>query len=77
MRKSATCWVSRSWTWSRRAYISTIRGIFDSPITRPVGDVRDVRRPEERQQVVLAQRVERDVLDDDHLASSRRRRSPR
>ena len=37
IRKSATCWVIRSWTWSRRAYISTIRGILDSPITRPSG----------------------------------------
>ena len=33
----ATCWVSRSWTCSRRAYISTTRGIFDSPMTRPRG----------------------------------------
>ena len=31
-------------------------------------DVGDGRGAEERQQVVLAQRVERDVLDDDHLA---------
>ena len=37
-------------------------------MTRPARDVRDRGRPEERQQVVLAQRVERDVLDDDHLA---------
>ena len=37
LRKSAICWVSRSWTCSRRAYISTMRGIFDSPITRPRG----------------------------------------
>ena len=37
----------------------------DDPAAR---DVRDRRRAEERQQVVLAQRVERDVLDDDHLA---------
>ena len=32
------------------------------------GDVRDRRLAEERQQVVLAQAVERDVLDDHHLA---------
>ena len=31
-------------------------------------DVGDRGGPEERQQVVLAERVERDVLDDDHLA---------
>ena len=37
----------------------------DDPAARDVGDRRG---PEERQQVVLAQRVERDVLDDDHLA---------
>ncbi len=37
IRKSATCWVIRSWTWSRRAYISTTRGILDSPMTRPSG----------------------------------------
>ena len=37
----------------------------DHPAARDVGDR---RRPEERQQVVLAERVERDVLDDDHLA---------
>src|SRR5690606_16440521 len=29
VRKSATCTVSRSWSWSRWAYMSTIRGIFD------------------------------------------------
>ena len=38
------------------------------PDDAPVGDVGDRRRAEERQQVVLAERVERDVLDDDHLA---------
>ena len=67
-RNSAICWVSRSWTCSRRAYISTIArdlGQADDPAARDVGDR---GRPEERQQVVLAQRVERDVLDDDHLA---------
>src|SRR3954452_18465527 len=32
-----------------------------------VRDVRDVGRPEERQEVVLAERIERHVLDDDHL----------
>ena len=37
----------------------------DHPAARDVGDRRGA---EERQQVVLAQRVERDVLDDDHLA---------
>ena len=36
-RNSAICWVSRSCTWSRRAYISTMRGIFESPMTRPRG----------------------------------------
>ena len=36
-RKSAICWVSRSWTWRRRLYISTTRGIFDSPMTLPRG----------------------------------------
>src|SRR4029079_19131283 len=36
-RKSATCWVSRSWTCRRRAYISTMRGILDRPMTRPRG----------------------------------------
>ena len=36
-RKSAICCVMRSWTCSRRAYISTIRGIFESPMTRPRG----------------------------------------
>ena len=29
--------VSRSCTWSRRANISTRRGIFESPTTRPFG----------------------------------------
>ena len=38
------------------------------PDDAPVRDVGHRRRPEERQQVVLAERVERDVLDDDHLA---------
>src|SRR3972149_5497538 len=28
-RKSAICCVSRSWTWRRRGYISTMRGVFD------------------------------------------------
>ena len=36
-RKSAICCVRRSWTCSRRAYISTMRGIFESPMTRPRG----------------------------------------
>ena len=40
-------------------------GQADDP---PARDVGDRRGPEERQQVVLAERVERDVLDDDHLA---------
>src|SRR5207237_5093274 len=31
------------------------------------GDVRDVRAPVERNEVVLADRVERDVADEDHL----------
>jgi preprotein translocase subunit SecA len=37
IRKSAICDVSRSWTWRRRAYISTMRGILERPITRPSG----------------------------------------
>jgi hypothetical protein len=40
-------------------------GQADDPSAR---DIRDRRRAEERQEVVLAQRVERDVLDDHHLA---------
>ena len=37
IRKPATCWVSRSCTCSRCAYMSTMRGIFDRPMTRPRG----------------------------------------
>ena len=58
----------RSWTCSRREYISTMRGILDRPITRPFGMYATAACAEERQQVVLAQAVEGDVLDDDHLA---------
>ncbi len=36
-RASAICPVSRSWTWSRRAKTSTIRGTLDSPRIRPLG----------------------------------------
>ena len=67
-RKSAICWVSRSWTWSRRrVHLDDARDLRqpDDPASRDVGDRGG---PEERQQVVLAQRVERDVLDHDHLA---------
>ena len=68
MRKSATCWVMRSWTWSRRAvHLDDARdlGQPDDPAAR---DVRDRGGAEERQQMVLAQRRERDVPDDHHLA---------
>ena len=34
----------------------------------PLGDIGDRRRPEEREQVVLAEAVEGDPLHDDHLA---------
>lgn len=34
---SDTCFVSRSWSCSRRENISTMRAIFDSPMTRPSG----------------------------------------
>ena len=37
IRKVATCWVIRSCTCSRCAYMSTMRGIFDRPMTRPRG----------------------------------------
>jgi len=49
------------------AYISTTRGSWRGP-TPGDPDVGDGRVAEEGQQVVLAERVERDVLDDDHLA---------
>ena len=33
---SATCFVSRSWTWSRRENISARRANFERPSTRPM-----------------------------------------
>ena len=48
--------------------MSTSLGILLRPITLVPGDVGDVALAEERQQVVLAQAVEVDVLDDHHLA---------
>ena len=68
IRKSAICLVMRSWTWSRREYISTMRGIFDRPMTRPLGMYATAAWPKNGKQVVLAQAVEGDVLDDHHLA---------
>ena len=56
----ATCVVSRSWTCRPRACRSTTRASFDRPMIRSPGQVADVRDADERQQVVLAQRVERD-----------------
>ena len=47
--------------------MSTSRGILLRPITLPLGNVGDVTLAEERQQVMLAQTVEVDVLDDHHL----------
>ena len=64
---SAIWFVSRSCTCSRRAKMSTSRGILLRPITLPLRDVGDVALAEERQQVMLAQAVEVDVLDDHHL----------
>ena len=65
---SAIWLVSRSCTCSRRANTSTSRGILLRPITLAVRNVGDVALAEERQQVMLAQAVEVDVLDDHHLA---------
>ena len=64
----AIWFVSRSCTWSRRLNTSTSRGILLRPMTRLLGMIGDVALAEERQQVVLAQAVEVDVLDDHHLA---------
>ncbi len=47
--------------------MSTSRGILLRPMTLPLRDVRDVALAEERQQMVLAEAVEVDVLDDHHL----------
>ena len=49
-----------------RVHLDDARDLREADDLAP-RDVGDRRRPEERQQVVLAQRVERDVLDDDHL----------
>ena len=65
---SAIWLVMRSWICSRRANTSTSRGILLSPMTCAARDVGDVALAEERQQVVLAEAVEVDVLHDDHLA---------
>ena len=65
---SAISLVSRSCTWSRRLNTSTIRGILLRPMTLLARNVRDVTLAEERQQVVLAEAIEVDVLDDHHLA---------
>ena len=64
---SAICTVRRSCTWRRRANISTRRGIFERPDHAAVRDVGDVHAAEERDQVVLAEAVEVDVLDEHHL----------
>jgi hypothetical protein len=62
--RSAT--VMRSWTCSRRAKTSTMRGILDRPMMRRRG-CRPRARAVEGRQVVLAQAVELDVLDQHHL----------
>ena len=70
---SAICVVSRSWTWGRFAeHVDDprdLRQTGDPPVL--VRDVRDVRLPAERQQVVFAQRLQRDVADHDHLVEVR------
>jgi hypothetical protein len=61
---SAIWVVRRSCTWSRRANTSTRRGILLSPITFWVGHVATAK---ERQQVVLTEAEDFDVLDNHHL----------
>ena len=73
---SAISWVSRSWTCSRRANMSTMRGILLSPITLSRGQIGDVHLAEERQQVVLAHAEELDVLHDHHLVVLHVEQSP-
>ena len=63
----AICSVSRSCTCSRRAKTSTTRGSFDRPDDAAARDVGDVHPAEERQHVVLAQRVELDVAHHHHV----------
>ena len=60
--QSATCLVSRSCTWKSRANNSTTRASFDSPRIRSPGRYPTCATPVERQQMVLAQRLHRDVL---------------
>ena len=66
---SAICVVSRSCTCGRFANPSTSRANFDKPGDATVvsRDVRDVRAPVERNEVVLADRVQRDVAHEHHL----------
>ena len=64
---SAIWLVSRSWICSRRENVSTSRGILLKPMHPPLRNVGDVAAAEERQQMMLAQAVEVDVLDDHHL----------
>ena len=65
--KSATWRVIRSCTCSRRANISTMRGILESPITRPRRNIGYMRPADKWQHVVLAQAVKLDVAHDHHL----------
>ena len=65
---SAIWFVSRSWICRRRAeHVHEPRNLAQADHAR-AGDVGDVALAEERQQVVLAQAVEVDVLHDHHLA---------
>ena len=66
---SAICDVIRSCTCGRFAKTSTTRASFDSPQMRPslARDVGHVGAAHERHEMVLADRVERDVAHEHHL----------
>ena len=65
--QSAICTVMRSCTCRRRAKCSTTRASLDRPDDPLARQVRDVGHADERDQVVLAEGVERDRPGDDEL----------